>query len=748
MSRPSRTGEKPIQGSSRHLTTASIMLAVFVFTMAGAWSEARWPRREGADITTRPRGEVQASDLLAQLQRVDGVRDAVAIFQGSLAAEDIESTGWREVRFYANQTSASESALAFVPPDPALRLYRGRLPDVHSLDETVIGYELAQVLRLSIGDNLTIHERSFTVAGIWGPSSSLPGNFAQVSMATAESLASSSPLSIYAYLAFPMAAENTWEIAKRIWDEVPDLEVVSPQWEMARAGQMRTVLLLALGGTVLLLLLVCVPLEADWVAQKGSSVAYVAILAALTGLAAACGVSYLANLYTRQTLGLTAFQVSARLGVLAVALVGGSLLLTAPWSRGLARPLRYALTALALALCGAAWVLVGTLSASLHASLAEAQRTAADWITLPGARADAAFLRDLARVPGIRGYAIEAYGGLANEDEDRWLGLWPASGVFYGIQFAGGEGTLSVPYRLEYWQGGPLDPDAPDEAVVGYGLAQGLGLQIGDPVWIRDVRFAVVGIRRPLLHDPQSDVNYRIDISLDAFRRVSQDPSGTGEATLLIPPAESQQDKTAYLSEVGVRLNVGRVQNVEDRLAEIAGSYPAAWTLTPASAQEATRHAGNLYTTVMVILGLVLMAASALAVSGTVADMLSHDALQIGLLKALGSDEGTLLGQYLQKASVLGVAGAVPGVVCGWAAASWLNRWASAGSAQLRFTPSLGAGVFFCLVLTSMAAALGPVSHAIRQDVTTILYSAPEGSCQTGAIPSVSGLVQQGGTAL
>jgi hypothetical protein len=385
------------------------------------------------------------------------------------------------------------------------------------------------------------------------------------------------------------------------------------------------------------------------------------------------------------------------------------------------------------------------LSESLSLLLSQAQSAATDWVTLAGVEADQRLLQAIYKIPGIRGYMIEAPGGLANEDEERWLGPQPPSGVFYGVSVVGGEGTLSVPYRLAYWRGGPLDPDKIGEAVVGYDLAQAKRLAVGDTIEIRGVPFTVVGIRERLSADHSSEANYRIDISLSDLAHVLHQPAVSGEITLLIPSAKDQQEKAVYLQELATRLNVGQVQTVEDRLAQIARSYPAAWTLTPASSSEAVRHAQVSYANVALLCAIFLLVAGALSVAATMSDRSTRDEQRIGLLKALGSDEGTLLGEYLQLAAVLGVVAALLGVCSGWAVQSYLNRLGPPGSPQLIFTPRLGAAVFFVMAMTAMMAAVAPTTDAVRQDAIWPLYSRQtDGGAEYQS--SLSGNAVQGGT--
>jgi len=712
------------------LAIAGMALAMLAITFAGAWAEARWSNSAGALITVRSLDATLAADTLWQLRRIDGVGDAVAVFRGELAPEDVEDTGWRTAWFYANQ--ADTASLAFLAPDPALKLHRGRLPELHSPDEAVLSYELAQSLRLGLGDELIIHQRGFRVVGIWGPSARFPGNFVQISLAAAEAITLSSGNSPYYFLVLPERGWDVTELAHRIWDKLPDVDVSAPDWELGRARHERSVLLLALGGAVILAALLSLPVLGDLTADPGISTMPIALLSGVGGLSAGWIVALAVNLYARQTLGLTPLRVSPRLAIAVMSAAAGMGLLAARIGKRWSWPMRRGATALVLILCSMAMVAVGALNESLTLSVNEAQQAAVDWVTLPGARADGSLLRDLDRVPGIRGYTIEAYGGLADEDEERWVGPRPASGVLYGVEYAGGEGTLAVPYRLGYRRGGPLNPAEPREAVIGYDLAQEQGLDVGDSIRLRETPFTVVGVRERLPYDPGSDANHRVDISLEALRRVLHDPFVSGEVTLLIPPARNQEEKLVYLSEMAARLNVGRVVTIQDRMADIASAYPAAWSLRPADAQEIVRHARTVYVAVLVLCSVLLLAISALAVGGAMLDRIRRDEGRVALLRALGSDEGLLLGDYLTMASLLGLAGGIPGVLGGWVLSNVLNGLGPSRSGELLFTPALSARVFFFTVLSAMLAAVVPVSRGIRRDAAWTLYaSAPE----SGALP-------------
>jgi ABC-type lipoprotein release transport system permease subunit len=714
------------------LAVVTMMVGILVLTLAGSWTEARWANAAGDYVTVTPQGSVDAAGVLWQLRRLDGVRDAIAVVRGGLVLDETQNTGWSNAWLQANY--ADTASLAFLPPDPEQKLWQGRLPAAQSLDETVVGYELAQVLGLRVGDRLQIYSRTFTVVGIWGSSARISGNLAQVSAAAAETVLPPSSRNPDHFLVVPVDKREATEVARRIWQKMPDMAVLSPEWEMARAQRERLVLGVVLGAATAFLLLLAAPAWADGAAGRQGPTMWALLFSGAVGLAMGRVITTVANVYARNTLGLTPFQVTPRLALSALGLAGvvwllGRLLpFRSSWS------LRCAATVLLLALCGAALITVGMLSESLSLSLSQARSAATDWVTLVGVEADQRLLQAMYRIPGIRGYMIEARGGLANEDEERWLGPRPPSGVFYGVSVVGGEGTLSMPYLLGYWRGGPLDPEKINEAVVGYDLAQAQGLTVGGTIDIRGVPFTVVGIRERLSVDHSSEANYRIDISLSDLNRVLHQPAASGEMTLLIPPAKDQAEKAVYLRELATRLNVGRVQTIEDCLAQIARSYPAAWTLTPASASEAVRHAQVSYANAVWLCVIFLLAASALSVVTTMRDRFARDEQRIGLLKALGSDEGTLLGEYLQMAAVLGAVAGLLGVCGGWAAAAYLNRWGPSGSPELILTPRLGAAVFFAMAMTAMIAAVTPTTDAVRQDAIWPLYSSSGNAVQGGLL--------------
>jgi len=329
--------------------------------------EARWPNAAGTFITAKPRGSVDPTRILWQLRRVDGVGDAVAVFRSSLEPDEVRTSGWARVWFYANQTDTLD--LMFLPPDPEMGLGQGRFPAPDSLTEAVLAHELAQALRKGIGDAVTIRHRPFRVVGIWEPSARVPGNFAQITAVAAEAILPPDSLVPYQFVVVPADEQDATQLARRIWQSMPELELVSPDWELAQALRERAVLLLALGGAIILALLLSWPLLSDLAHTPEVSPTLVALLSGAGGCAAAWAATVFINRYAAHTLGLSPCQMTWRLAAAALTATAcmGQLaswrLLRWSW------PMRWVATATVLALCGTGVVTVGTLSESLHVSL-------------------------------------------------------------------------------------------------------------------------------------------------------------------------------------------------------------------------------------------------------------------------------------------------------------------------------------------------------------------------------------------
>jgi len=713
-----RRGGRLDERRASKLPVIAITLSVFIVCLVAAWVGGRGQDTKVAWVRVWPQTGNSAAELVGRLRRVDGVGDAIAVYRGTLASADYWDTGWAAAYYLANRTNTA--SLAFLPPDPGLTLWKGQRPDVSSPDEALIAYELAQSLGIGVGDTLDVRGLPFQVVGVWGPSARVPGNWLQVSSAAADLIDSSSSDSASYVMVLPTARSEAQQVAERIRDRWIDLEVTSPNWEQAssqREGMLMAAAMLV--ATVIGLLLGVLAIGASEVPTAVSL--WVVAAAGASGVALSWVASTFANWYARTTSGLTPLAVG-------VPVVGFALVLTLliyllgrlPVVRQVG--FHFASSTALFCLCAAAVVVMGAARESLSLTLDAARRTATDWVSLGDTTLTESLLQEIYRLPGIRGLAMEAYGGPVREEDTRWRGEIPVAGVLYGVEFAGGVGSWTLPFSGAFLNGGDLDPGT-DQAVIAYELARDLGVGVGDVFLARGIPLQVVGVRSQVLPFPGSDAGRRVYVTFDTLGRILRERDVKKQVTLLVPSAESQEQKQLFLREVASRLRVGQLKTIDDRLAEIVVNYPGAWTITGSSSTEAIRHARSLYHSLLALVVLPALAVTLQSLTVTWTRSVAADRERIGVLKALGSTEGRLLGDYVLRIVLLGASCGLVGVVVGQVACGLFNRIGYEGAFRLAVTPGLAAAVFVGSVFAALVGAVAPVAGAIRQGATEALYT-------------------------
>jgi ABC-type antimicrobial peptide transport system permease subunit len=267
-------------------------------------------------------------------------------------------------------------------------------------------------------------------------------------------------------------------VARRLWDQVPQVEVLSPAQERAERQWAMLALDLVVLYSVLLTVLVggvttlnttltatheppatshqpsATSHPPSAIGHQPSAISYQLVqplLAALAGGLAGLLAGWLAALgldaYTVHNQARTLFIVTPRLAggvVLLSVLVGlAAGVWPALWTR--LRPftprsssfILPGLTVLGVALATPGVMLTGSLVESLYCSLNEGQRVAANRIGLEPTSSQVAYYEPLTHAlghwPGILDIVVEAYGGAIVEDEERWIDRLPPSGIFYGL---------------------------------------------------------------------------------------------------------------------------------------------------------------------------------------------------------------------------------------------------------------------------------------------------------------------------
>ncbi|NIO70273.1 MAG: FtsX-like permease family protein [Anaerolineae bacterium] len=472
----------PIPSSLFGMAALTLAIGAFILTVTGSLREAfdlALSRQEATvpSITVRPLSTSLASQeaIIHKLGRVDGVQGVAATFRGAFKPEEERHSPTIRLPDTIQGTWSNLPGLEFPPPDPGTGLLTGRVPQSASIDEAVVGYELAQRLGKQVGDTLVVDEHPLVIVGIWQPSILSPGNVVQVPYDTIRQWLPRSRRSPGLSIAegfdemavMLTSGHDAEEVARRIWHQVPEVEVLSPAQERAERQQtmlaldlvvLYSVLLTILvGGAVTVNAVLIAPREVTYHSRLSLLPMYQPALAALAGGLGGLLTGWLAvlglNAYTVHTQARTLFIVTPRLVgevVLLSALMGlAAGIWPALWSQprqqtqdspisNLQSPISTVLVVLGVALATLGVMLIGSLVESLYCSLGEGERVAADRISLEPTSSEVAYYEPLAdalrRWPGILGIAVEAYGGAIVEDEERWIDRLPPSGVVCGLR--------------------------------------------------------------------------------------------------------------------------------------------------------------------------------------------------------------------------------------------------------------------------------------------------------------------------
>ena len=718
------------------LSLVPTALAVLALVVGGAALEAahgavsaRRAAMRGA-LVLRPRGE-SAAGLMAQAERlpgVAGVAGCLCIPYGDGALQEIN---WPQGRVWAVRT-ALEGA-RFAPPAPGLGLAAGRYPQ--SLDEALVGHELARALGLEVGSTIWVAERPFTVAGIWRPAGLAAGHVVQLPYEAAALLYPGAALQldpIYVFLEAGAAAETVrQDLVARLAGAV----VLTP--EAFWAEEERLLRALALIGAALLALtaLASAPAATQPLRPLSPHRLRTAALAALVGLLGAAfglclgwGAVLVANDHAARTYALTPLRLTPRLAGLALgwpalsAALGGGLA-----RRGrageLGRLWRGAVASGAVALAVALWLLVGALGESLQLALERTQAGNAGrlGVVSAGGRLSDAILGQLAHLAGYQGAIVEAPGGALEESEDGWPGR-PPSGLLYGLLAADGASTgLEVPWPTRLAVGRGLQ--GRDEVIVGWGLAQSRGLQPGAVISIRGRDFTVVGVRERWPYEALSPVNWRADVTLQALRDLLAEPDLFGRVTVLVPPARQEAQRAAYLAQAERQMPDLRLTGAESEMARVAGAFPGGRTLAPVQPAD---YARGLYGRLAVVAGVLALLIAGLAVENALYPVYLEQKSEIELQKLLGAGPGHILASYLWSGLAVAGLGALLGgySACVWSGALNACFAGSLAWAPLVVSPRLLAGAGLLTVLVGTLFACGPGLAAAAVDPARLLGGA------------------------
>lgn len=238
------------------------------------------------------------------------------------------------------------------------------------------------------------------------------------------------------------------------------------------------------------------------------------------------------------------------------------------------------------------------------------------------------------------------------------------------------------------------------QILVGFGLAQKHDLKIGSKQTFRGKEFEVVGIGKQTQVD---QVDNMAIVPLSAVQELNRLPN-LANGIILFPKETDQAQKIA------------------DTVKKDFADYNA---LSPEDLVNETRQ-GLLIFNVIILAGAFLAAVvGGFSTLNTMIMSVTERTREIGVKKAIGASNLTIIKEYLAEAAIIGLIGGVVGVTLGYLATIGINqitREIADGLAIFSLTPRLAlVAIAFAIVLGSIAGLI-PAINAARMNVVKALH--------------------------
>ncbi len=293
------------------------------------------------------------------------------------------------------------------------------------------------------------------------------------------------------------------------------------------------------------------------------------------------------------------------------------------------------------------------------------------------------------QVDGVLG-TVNIIGGPLADTGDSGISLGPPESVYgvdpYFIEYVFG----TVPLQAGRW----LDESDERATVVGSKIARSHNLGIGSTLTWKDHDYTVVGI----MGDTNSFPDEYALMPFDTVRRDLKMPiSVIGDIQVVTQPS-ADPEVVAH---------------------EIEKEVPNVKALSPK--QEMAQISQTMVVFNVIVLGGALLAAvvGGLAVVNTMIMSVNERTREIGIKKALGAENSTIVREYLSEAALIGLFGGAAGLWFGWVVTVLLNvvvAGSQGGSDVWQVTPRLIVLVIGFAFALGLVAGVYPAWSAARLD--------------------------------
>lgn len=291
-------------------------------------------------------------------------------------------------------------------------------------------------------------------------------------------------------------------------------------------------------------------------------------------------------------------------------------------------------------------------------------------------------IRNTPGVSKVIPWVVTALGGPGGTEEQ---------GTLSGLVGIPPEDTAFRFKNMGLESGSYLDAGDTDTILVGHALALKYGLKPGENINFRGQNFIVKGIFEPY---EGLFINGSVIAPLETVRRI------------------------AMLTPQSAQLTVVPVRGVDaEELAQLIGSEAGdVKVMSPQNAESEARSHLLIFIAIVLGLAVISLVVGGVATINTMVMAISERTHEIGLKKAVGAPNGTILMEYITEAGIIGLLAGILGLTVGLISTIFLNRLTDSQFGLEIFRVTVRLSLFSVVFATLLGAVAGffPALRAAR----------------------------------
>lgn len=258
-------------------------------------------------------------------------------------------------------------------------------------------------------------------------------------------------------------------------------------------------------------------------------------------------------------------------------------------------------------------------------------------------------------------------------------------------------------FKLSYSSGRKLNPGENGKVTVGSDLVKKLNAKVGQNVTVKGEQFEVVGLIDKTLTAPDSEVIMTLSDAQRLFKKT------------LPETIQSQVDVTKLATTIiaypkqGVDPNE-LAKKIDEQVKGVKSSGPAAFEKSVAEPMKP-------FKAIIFGVALVSLIVGGLSIINTMTMSVSERTREVGIRKAIGASESSIVKQFLLESSFIGLLGGALGLSLGYLLIVVLNKaGADNNMAIFLLTPRLAIGSLLFSLFLGVFSGIYPAWYASRLD--------------------------------